>query len=182
MSILAIDPGTTESAIVWWQNGEIAAYGKYPNDSVREHVDSLPAARVVCEMIASYGMPVGKETFETVRWIGRFEQVAIDSGKQFDVIYRKDVKMHLCQSMRAKDGNVRQALIDRFGAPGTKKAPGKLHGIYGDVWSALAVAVTFADKQELKDWRTAVSHFSDSPRDAVRRGFPRPTIQPEEKE
>jgi len=58
------------------------------------------------------------------------------------------VKLHLCGSARAKDTNIRQALIDRYGgsaAIGKKAAPGPLYGVSKDVWSALAVAVTAAD-------------------------------------
>lgn len=62
---------------------------------------------------------------------------------------RRAVKLHLCGSMRAKDGNIRQALVDRFGgqaqAVGTKKAPGPLFGLSSHRWSALAVAVTWWD-------------------------------------
>jgi hypothetical protein len=62
---------------------------------------------------------------------------------------RATVKAHLCRSAKAKDSNVRQALIDLFGgkenAIGTKKTPGPLYGISGDVWAALAVAVTWYD-------------------------------------
>jgi hypothetical protein len=53
--------------------------------------------------------------------------------------------MHLCNSMRAKDANVRQALIDRFGPVGTKKQPGKLYGVATHYWAALGVAVYSAD-------------------------------------
>ena len=35
----------------------------------------------------------------------------------------KEEKMNLCGSMKAKDSNIRQALIDRFGEVGTKKNP-----------------------------------------------------------
>ncbi|HET6477318.1 MAG TPA: hypothetical protein VFH93_14740 [Thermoleophilia bacterium] len=45
-----------------------------------------------------------------------------------------------------KDANIRQALLDRFGGPaavGRKAAPGPLYGIARDVWSALAIAVTY---------------------------------------
>ena len=99
---------------------------------------------VVIEMVACYGMAVGAEVFETVFWIGRFWEIARrDIG--VTRLYRKDVKMHLCNSMRAKDGNIRQALIDKLGAPGTKKNPGPTYGIKADIWAALAVAVTFAE-------------------------------------
>ena len=66
-------------------------------------------------------------------------------------IGRKAVKIHLCGSMRAKDPNIRQALIDRYGgssAIGRKATPGPLYGVAGDVWAALAVAVTHADTAE----------------------------------
>lgn len=71
-------------------------------------------------MIASYGMPVGKEVFDTCVWIGKFAEA---SKLKEEYIYRKDEKMNICHSMKAKDSNIRQALIDRFGVVGTKKAP-----------------------------------------------------------
>jgi hypothetical protein len=147
LKIIAIDPGPRESAFVWF-DGEIHRHGKHPNveilDLLKYHSRNLLEDYCVIEMIASYGMPVGAEVFETCVWIGRFMQA-------YDVactrrITRGEVKMHLCHSMKAKDGNIRQALIDRFGPPGTKKNPGKTYGISGDVWAALAVAVTFYDK------------------------------------
>ena len=69
---------------------------------------------------------------------------------------RLDVKLHLCKDSRAKDANIRQALLDRFPATGggktpqigTKAQPGPLYGIKSHLWAALGVAVTFADKQE----------------------------------
>lgn len=71
-------------------------------------------------MIASYGMPVGKEIFDTCVWIGRFIEA---NDKDYKFVYRKDEKINLCNSMKAKDSNIRQALIDRFGEVGTKKNP-----------------------------------------------------------
>jgi len=53
-------------------------------------------------------------------WIGKFTEA---SGMKENYIYRKDEKMNICHSMRAKDSNIRQALIDRFGIVGTKKNP-----------------------------------------------------------
>lgn len=99
-----------------------------------------PGHILVCEKIASYGMAVGESTFETVFWTGRFCQ-AFD-GLHYRIT-RGQVKMHLCQSMRAKEANIRQALIDKFGPTGTKKNPGKLYGISKHLWAALAVAVTY---------------------------------------
>ena len=78
---------------------------------------------LVIEMIASYGMTVGQTVFETCVWIGRFVEIASFNNIKFEYIYRKDEKMNLCYSMKAKDSNIRQALIDRFGPVGTKKNP-----------------------------------------------------------
>jgi hypothetical protein len=62
----------------------------------------------------------------------------------YELVYRRDVKMFLCGSNRAKDGNIRQALLDLVGPQGTKKAPGPTYGLRGDEWAALAVAVTIS--------------------------------------
>jgi hypothetical protein len=106
-------------------------------------------------MIASYGMPVGAEVFETCVWIGRFaERWQHAYGYEHvppRMVYRREVKLHLCGSSKAKDPNVRQALIDKWGgkdkAIGKKASPGPLYGLTGDCWAALAVAVTAAETE-----------------------------------
>ena len=91
-------------------------------------------------------MAVGKEVFETCVWIGRFKEIALLKNIQVEYIYRKEEKINLCNSMKAKDTNIRQALIDRFGIVGTKKNPGWFYGFKKDIWSAYAVGVTYLDK------------------------------------
>ena len=100
-------------------------------------------------MIASYGMPVGKEVFETCVWIGRFIQAR--TCQPFCYIYRKEEKINLCGSMKAKDSNIRQALIDRFGEVGTKKQQGFFYGFKKDIWAAFAVGCTYLDKKKETD-------------------------------
>ena len=116
--IVAIDPGTTESAFVVWDRDRIIDSGTVPNGVLRHffstRADFLLVDLIAIEMIASYGMPVGKETFETCLWIGRFIEL---SHFPVALVYRKDIKIHLCGSMKAKDGNIRQSLIDKLGAP-----------------------------------------------------------------
>jgi hypothetical protein len=153
--IIAVDPGTTESAYVVYRDSTPRAFGKRANDDLlygmrtAELVDA--DTTLVIEMIASYGMPVGREVFETCVFIGKM----IEAWRgPHALVYRRDVKLHLCGQARAKDANIRAALIDRFGpgkdkAIGTKKAPGPLYGVSADVWSALAVAVTYSDTQSL---------------------------------
>jgi hypothetical protein len=96
-------------------------------------------------MIASYGMAVGASTFETCVWIGRFIEVA---RVDVELIFRKDIKLFLCGTMRAKDANIRQALIDKIGPQGTKKTPGPTYGIKSHSWAALAVAVYAANNNK----------------------------------
>lgn len=141
--ILAIDPGTTSSGYVLFAGGIAADSGVLANDRVLEMVRTWPGPLAV-EMIASYGMPVGAEVFETVRWIGRFQQ-AYQDPDAVRLVFRKDVKMHLCGTPRAKDANIRQALIDKLGAPGTKKNPGPTYGVRSHAWAALGVAVTASE-------------------------------------
>lgn len=141
--ILAIDPGTEQSAIVqMWPDGRIEGARIERNADVRNwaRVAFNCERRVAIEMVACYGMPVGREVFETCLFIGRLYEIAQQNGSPVTLVYRKDVKIHLCGSMKAKDGNIRQALIDKYGAPGTKKAPGRTYGISSHLWSALAIA------------------------------------------
>lgn len=136
-TLFAVDPGTEHSAYIIWSE-VILAHGDVPNDELRRIIKSTPTPDLAAiEMVASYGMPVGKETFETVRWIGRFEECFQCPVR---LVYRQDIKLNLCKSPRAKDSNVMQALKDKYGPVGNKKKPGPLYGISGHKWAALAVA------------------------------------------
>src|SRR3546814_17637889 len=86
-------------------------------------------------------MPMGEDSIETVIWTGRFVQAWRDPAS-VRMVKRREVKSHLCGSARAKDPNVRQALIDQVGAPGLKASPGPTYGVTSHAWAALAVAVT----------------------------------------
>lgn len=165
--MLAIDPGNEQSAYVLYDpvDGKPAEFCKIDNYLMLALIAEAPAlgaTRMAVEMIASYGMPVGREVFETCLWIGRFMQAwsAGDPRADAELVYRRDVKLHLCGSARAKDPNVRQALIDRYGpgketAIGKKATPGPLYGMAGDCWSALAVAVTTIESEALRELATA---------------------------
>lgn len=141
--ILAIDPGTEKSAFVVFDGNEktIIDKGIVDNMDMIEVVEKADDMEFAIEIIASYGLPVGKEVFDTCIWIGRFVQMAIDRHSIVPQrVYRKDVKMHLCGNTRAKDANIRQALIDLLGKDKTK-------GVSKDMWAALGVAVTVAGIQ-----------------------------------
>lgn len=151
MTVLAIDPGPEQSAWVLWDGQQVLDHAKQENEDVRRMLRMMDEDHIaVFEQIESYGMAVGRDVFETVFWTGRFYENAFADERHR--IPRRDVKLHLCGSMKAKDSNIRQALIDRFGgkdkAIGRKKTPGPLFGIRADEWSALALAVTWHDQHE----------------------------------
>lgn len=163
MRILAIDPGSIESGWCVIDTGtrEPLHFDKTPNSRLRTSLIAadcgVEADRVAIEMIASYGMAVGKEVFETCVWIGKFSEAVRGNwwpNSDPELIYRRDVKLHHCMSAKAKDTNIRQALVDRFapGQPnhgkGTKAEPGWFHGFAADVWAAYAIAVLVADRLE----------------------------------
>lgn len=139
MRVVAIDPGPKSSAFLVWESGVIEA-AHLDNLDLRDRIKANNfggASLLAIEMIACYGMAVGADVFETVRWIGRFEEC---TRLPVRLVYRKEIKLHLCNSSKAKDPNVRQALIDKYGIVGTTKNPGPLLGISKHLWSALAVA------------------------------------------
>ena len=161
--ILAIDPGNEESAycLIDIKTYKPIEFNKIKNVEMFDVIERLISEydgysfnTMVIEMIASYGMPVGKEVFDTCVWIGRFvEAMKMFSKDRFTetkYVYRKDEKMNICGSMKAKDSNIRQALIDRFGVVGTKKNQGWFYGFKSDIWAAYAVGITYIDKGKSK--------------------------------
>lgn len=141
MKLLAIDPGTTESGWVALDGQRVISSGVSPNAEVLAMLRTQSADLLAIEMVASYGMAVGREVFETCVWIGRFVQAWREPDK-VRLVYRRDVKLHLCGSMKAKDPNIRQALLDMLGPQGTKREPGPTYGVRSHAWAALAVGIT----------------------------------------
>jgi hypothetical protein len=152
--LLAIDPGNTESA---YALVDMADYRPLRHDKV-ENAVMLSVIReadysdAAIEQIASYGMAVGRDVFDTCKWIGRFTQLLeADLFISPSDVWRRDEKLCLCGDSRAKDANIRQALIDRFAlhdmraGKGTKKNPDWFYGFRADEWAAYAVAVTHID-------------------------------------
>lgn len=140
--IIAIDPGTTQSAYVVFDGQKALEAVILPNGHLLELLRGgyFGGTALAIEWIASYGMGVGQEVFDTCKFVGRVEEIWAGKQLPFRLVFRKDVKLHLCQNMRAKDSNIRLALIDKYGVVGTKKKPGPLFGVSSHLWSALAVA------------------------------------------
>lgn len=188
---IGIDPGTDKSGIVSLfpdsekvefpgvvENGEmISACEEIVHAAAVRFPAGVPV-HVGVEMIASYGMPVGQSVFETLLWIGHFitKFPALAAPVRIKKVFRIQVKSHLCHSAKAKDANVRQALIDLFPATGGGKIPqigtkserGPLYGVSSHAWAALGVAVTARDTWDSLNGFGMISdplqaHFTDRP-------------------
>lgn len=156
-TIFAIDPGNTQSgyAVIEMPNFRLAQFGKVENGELLRYLEKYQGRKrcfgdpdvFVIEKIASYGMAVGKDVFDTCIWIGQFAHAL--KGWKLSYIFRKDEKIMLCGSMKAKDTNIRQELINRYAkhdfknGKGTKKNPDTFYGVSKDVWAAIAVGVTY---------------------------------------
>ena len=166
MNILAIDPGNTESGfcVIDSDTYKPLTFGKVSNRQIESLLwvcvtgkDRIDVKQVVIEMIASYGMAVGSEVFDTCVEIGRLTVLAELNGTNCDYIYRRDEKLTICGSTKANDANIRRALIDRFAkhdlknGKGTKDKPDWFYGFKADIWAAYAVGVTWLDMKKEAD-------------------------------
>lgn len=161
-NILAIDPGPKESGFVIY-NSEAKKFlqvGIWRNQKMMWTLDFRETKWTfehtvdyeVIEKIQGMGMAVGADVFETVYWTGIFAHTI--GLALLCRIPRIQVKVCLCGSARAKNGNVITALIDRFDpnrefgkyGKGTVKRPGPFFGFKDHIWQAGALAITFDEK------------------------------------
>ena len=152
MTIYAVDPGTEQSALVVLKGARVVDAAMFTNtDLVRELgcEFSAPEAVLVIEEVESFGMPVGREVFQTVFWAGRFAEAW--SPRPFVLLPRRTVKLTLCGTSRAKDPHIRQRLIDLYGGPACARKGGALAGIKSHLWSALALAVAYQQTQKAEE-------------------------------
>jgi hypothetical protein len=147
MRILGIDPGTSESAYVIFDGVKVLEHGYLANAAMKQRLTGNRYDVLAIEAVAFYGKAVGKEVFETCYWIGRF-----DSECEAMLILRREIRLHLCDTTRCGDPQVRAAILDRFGgrkqAQGNAKSPGPLYGVKAHEWAALAVCIVAYDQLE----------------------------------
>lgn len=154
--ILAIDPGNEKSGytLIDMQTYVPIQHGKIDNDKLEELMLELDYEHLVLEMVASYGMSVGKSVFDTVFHTGRFS--GIKTSVKYTRITRSQVKMHLLGRTSAKDTHITQFLVQRFltteemdrwgdYGKGVKADKGYFYGFNNDIYQAYAVGVTWLD-------------------------------------
>lgn len=154
-SIIAIDPGSTQSAYIIWNGTNIPGKGKIGNEVLLRFLRDpmIFPTQAVIEGINPYTM--GKTTRDTILWSGRFQEAFDNNSRTGSVeyLFRNDVRQNMCNSKSTKinDTVITQALVDRFAygqknkGKGTKKEPGFFYGFSRDIWQAFALAVTWYD-------------------------------------
>lgn len=179
MKIMAIDPGTTESAYVILDDQyQIISADKVGNDVVLSIIADAPGLdAVIIEDIeprysstdrSAAGAVMGQSTIETIKAFGRFSWQAALRGLMVGSIFRRDERSCLIPTKRNglpplpetapkhADGQIRASLIRRFArhdqerGRGTKANPDTFYGFHGDMWQAMAVGVTWLDQAK---WR-----------------------------
>ena len=179
-NFMSIDAGSVESAYMVFNAGKIvkavqvkhglgapftiAGFGKVENSLIHQIIKELAQEGVIDTVVFEFpyprGMPTSYDEFLMVEWVGRLRRTAELAGLKVCKVWRHREKSCVCGNGRATDSNIRTALIDIYGAPGTKKSPGNTFGITADVWQALAVAHTFneeGDSEERKENLDAIT-------------------------
>ena len=158
MVILGIDPGAAKSGIVVWDGQKVTAHKELENwevlSSLYNGQHQEDRAYMAIERLRGYNIPAGNELIDTIEWYGRFIEAATFNKffTQVIPIPRGEVLKHFdVQKGRGTDSGLRAALIDRIGPIGTRKEPGPCYGITSHCWSALAVAITAADKIAIQE-------------------------------
>lgn len=158
MRLLAIDPGPVKSAYCMMNDDfSLVSAADVENDAVMRLVKEGEYDRIAIECMESHGQAVGKSTFDTCIWIGRYMQVATDRDKPITRVYRLEEKALLIPSKKNKlpplpehagktaDAQIRASLIARFAktdkvnGKGVKKCKDVFYGFQGDMWAAFAV-------------------------------------------
>ena len=145
----AVDPGSARCGVVLYRPGATLAEDRIAGAWVETPAEVLvrietgPGRRLAIEIPDAMGMPCSRDLLRTAYWVGRFVQGGYGD---YTELTRREVKLALCGSCRANDAAIRARLIDLYGPPGTKAAPGRTYGVKGDAWAALAVAATWIQK------------------------------------
>lgn len=158
--VFAIDTGSQKSGYCKFEitpDGEqpyrIITHGVVDNADLVIFLLLQKDCAIVMENFQAMGMAVGKSVFDSCIWLGRFIEMArrVNDQRPVFLMHRTTVKREICGQTRAKDANVRQAIIDMFTGVedggkvpqiGTKKNQGPLYGVKSHVWSALAVGIS----------------------------------------
>lgn len=164
MNVIGIDAGTTQTAICVFNGDKFLHCSMFDNSNEMFElitlVDRYNPKAVYIEDMVSYGMPVGRDVFMTVKFIAKMELTLWRESINHVLVERPHIKRHHCMNSNAKDANVTAALVDRFDperrfgkfGKGTNANKGPFFGFSGsDMWSSAAIAVYGHDLERMKN-------------------------------
>ena len=140
--VFAIDPGPQVSGYCVWDGEKIEDAGVRENEWLRR-VLAGTTDYIAIEAIVPH-TKMGKSVIDTCFEVGRFVQIA-SQVREPALIPRAAVKQYLLGTTAGTDADVIYVLAQRFGAKGTKKAPGLTYGLKSHAWQAFALAVYVYD-------------------------------------
>lgn len=159
VEVLSLDTGTLHTGYSITRHKknkppEVLDCGISMNGDIKYLICGGNSDAIVMENFQCMGMPVGLSTFNSAVWLGRFIEASLtlDGRELVWLMHRSAVKVEICGTPRAKDANIRQAIIDMYPdnigggkcpQVGTSKQRGPLYGVTSHVWSALALAISF---------------------------------------
>lgn len=127
--IVCFDPGNNltgwcvysiENKVLFYKNKEdnLEVIEKF-----KEFFQKYNILQVGIEYPSSYGMSVGQSLYDTCTFVGILIQISKDNNINPELVFRKSVKMFLCNSVRAKDAEVNLRVREYFGEDNTIKSP-----------------------------------------------------------
>jgi hypothetical protein len=149
--ILAIDPGNIESGVVIWDGSNVVFTGVLLNATLNTAILSsiYKYDIALIENLTHQGRAkVGKEVFDTARYIGYLERCFENVNKPYRLISRNDVKMHHCRTSQARDTDIVKALTKKY-PKGSVKSPGVTYLVRSHAWQALALATFYSESHTL---------------------------------
>lgn len=160
--IIAVEPGSLKSAYVVIVDGKPIASAILPNEELFEYLRNVKGEYIcIMELLPVAGIPFAEHIFRTCVWLGKFEAAAEMQGMHTTYVGRTEAAYNLCGKGDATVKMIRRALIRRFAthdkntARGTKSNPDTLYCVNYEAMMALAYAVTWMDKHNVKAQRKA---------------------------
>lgn len=164
--ILAIDPSYKGSTYILTEGikpveFEIVA----DNNHLLAYLDENQTRfdKVLIESMSSYGQIVGRDVFDTLVWIGRIQQKAIDLRYDTIIYYRKAIVTWHCGIARGGDTGVRKSLIGKYAThdfksgKGTKNNRDFFYGFHADIWQAFAITAYYYEMSQIIERQKARS-------------------------
>ena len=155
--IIAYDPGNEQTGwvVTLEDNSKLVYKNKDLNticlEKTKEFSEKYNIIKVGCEYPSSYGLQTNQTLLDTCTFCGILGYYFREKNIPFELIFRKTIKMFLCNSVRAKDAEVNTRVREYVGEDNTIKNPNPYYWnedvennegskyANGDIYAAIAV-------------------------------------------